>query len=56
MVYTTISTSLLAIFNVQYEMDISNVKSINTICSDSTPIEVSCDYDRSLVVFGGGNY
>jgi hypothetical protein len=56
MVYPTISTSLLAIFNVRCEMDPSKVKSINTVLSNSNPIEMSCDYDRCIVVFGGGNY
>jgi len=56
MVYPTISTSLLAIFIVRCEMNPSNVKSINTVLSKSNRIEIGCDYDRSIVVFGGGNY
>ena len=56
MVYPTISTSLLAIFTVRSEMDPSKVKSINTLLSSSNAIEMSCDYDRCIVVFGGGNY
>lgn len=53
--YPTISTSLLAIFNVRCQMDPSKVKSINTALSNSNPIEMSCDYDQYIVVFGGGN-
>ena len=56
MVYPTISTSLLAIFNVRCEMDPSKVKSINAVLSNSNHLEISCDFDRCLVVFGGGNY
>ena len=56
MVYPTISTSLLAIFNVKCEMDPSKVKSINAVLSNSNLIEMSSDFDRCLVVFGGGNY
>jgi hypothetical protein len=56
MVYPTISTSLLAIFNVRCEMDPSKVKSINAVLSNSNLIEMSSDFDRCLVVFGGGNY
>ena len=56
MVYPTISTLLLAIFNVRCEMNPSKVKSINTELSDSNPNKIGCDYDRSIVVFGGGNY
>jgi hypothetical protein len=56
MVYQTISTSLLAIFNVRCEMDPSKVKSINAVLSNSNLIEMSSDFDRCLVVFGGGNY
>ena len=56
MVYPTISTSLLAIFNVRCEMNPSKVKSINTELSNSNPNKIGCDYDRSIVVFGGGNY
>jgi len=55
MVYPTISTSLTAIFNVRCEMDPSKVKSINTVFSNSNSNEISCDYDRCIVVFGGGN-
>ena len=56
MVYPTISTSLLAIFNVRCEMNPSKVKSINAVLSNSNLIEMSSDFDRCLVVFGGGNY
>ena len=56
MVYPTISTRLLVIFNVRCAMDPSKVKSINTVLSKSNPIQMSCDYDRCGVVFGGGNY
>jgi hypothetical protein len=56
MVYPTIRTSLLAIFNVRCEMDPSKVKSINAVLSNSNLIEMSSDFDRCLVVFGGGNY
>jgi hypothetical protein len=56
MVYPTISTSLLAIFIVRCEMDPSKVKSINAVLSNSNLIEMSSDFDRCLVVFGGGNY
>jgi hypothetical protein len=56
MVYPTISTSLTAIFNVRCEMDPSKVKSINAVLSNSNLIEMSSDFDRCLVVFGGGNY
>jgi hypothetical protein len=56
MVYPTISTSLLAIFNVRCEMDPTKVKSINAVLSNSNLIEMSSDFDRCLVVFGGGNY
>jgi hypothetical protein len=56
MVYPTISTSLLAIFNVRCGMDPSKVKSINAVLSNSNLIEMSSDFDRCLVVFGGGNY
>jgi hypothetical protein len=56
MVYPTISTSLLAIFNVRCETDPSKVKSINAVLSNSNLIEMSSDFDRCLVVFGGGNY
>jgi hypothetical protein len=56
MVYPTISTSLLAIFIVRCEKNPSNVKSINTVLSNSNPIKIGCDYDQSIVVFGGGNY
>ena len=56
MVYPTISTSLLAIFNVRCEMDPSRVKSINAVLSNSNLIEMSSGFDRCLAVFGGGNY
>lgn len=54
MVYPTI-ISLLAIFNVRYEMDLSQVKSINTV-SNRNSSHISREYEAHTIVFGGGNY
>ncbi|MGC2573600.1 MAG: hypothetical protein WA364_18960 [Candidatus Nitrosopolaris sp.] len=51
MVYSTI-IPLLAIFNIEYEMDLSQVKSINNVFSDSNPSQLSCDYKDSTSAFG----
>ena len=53
--YPTISTSLLTILNIRCEMDPSKEKSINTVLSNHSPVEISCDYDP-CILFGGGNY
>jgi hypothetical protein len=55
MIYPTI-ISLLAIFNVRYEMDLSQLKSINNVLSNSNPSQMNCDYEARTIVFGGGNY
>ncbi|MFZ0514930.1 MAG: hypothetical protein WAM14_25230 [Candidatus Nitrosopolaris sp.] len=55
MVYPTI-ISLLAIFNVRYEMDLSQVISINTVLSNRNPNQMSSDYESRTIVFGDGNY
>lgn len=54
MVYPTI-ISLLAIFNVRYEMELSQVKSINNVLSNNNPSQ-SCDYEDRTIVFGDVNY
>jgi len=51
MVYSTI-IPLLAIFNIGYEMDLSQVKSINNVFSDSNPSQLSCDYKDCTSAFG----
>jgi hypothetical protein len=51
MVYSTISP-LLVIFNIGYEMDLSQVKSINNVFSNSNPSQTSCDYKDRTIVFG----
>ena len=50
MVYSTI-IPLLAIFNIGYEMDLSQVKSINMFL-DINPNQTSCDYKDRIIVFG----
>ena len=51
MVYSTI-IPLLDIFNIGYEMDLSQVKSINIVFSNSNPNQMSCDYKDRIIVFG----
>jgi hypothetical protein len=51
MVYSTI-IPLLAIFNIRYEMDLSQVKSINIVFLDINPNQMSCDYKDRIIVFG----
>ena len=51
MVYSTI-IPLLAIFNIGYKMDVSQVKSINNVFSNSNPSQTSCDYKDHTIVFG----
>jgi hypothetical protein len=51
MVYSTI-IPLLAIFNIGYEMNFSQVKAINNVFSNSNPMQMSCDYKDRTIVFG----
>jgi len=51
MVYSTI-IPLLAIFNIRYEMDLSQVRSINIVFLDINPNQMSCDYKDLIIVFG----
>jgi len=51
MVYPTI-IPLLAIFNIRYEMDLSQVKSINIVFLDINPNQMSCDYKDLIIGFG----
>jgi hypothetical protein len=51
MVYSTI-IPLLDIFNIGYEMDLSEVKSTNFVFSNSDPNQMSCDYKYRIIVFG----
>ncbi|HXX96427.1 MAG TPA: hypothetical protein VEL11_04820, partial [Candidatus Bathyarchaeia archaeon] len=51
MVYSTI-IPLLAIFNIGYKMDVSQVKSINNVFSNSNPSQTSYDYKHRTIVFG----
>jgi hypothetical protein len=51
MVYSTI-IPLLAIFNIGYEIDLSQAKSINNVFSNSNPSQMSCAYKDRSIVFG----
>jgi hypothetical protein len=51
MVYSTIIL-LLAIFNIGYRMDLSQVKSINNVFPNSNPNQMSCHYKDRTIVFG----
>ena len=51
MVYSTI-IPLLTIFNIGYEMDLSQVESIKYVFSNSNPSQTSCDYKDHTIVFG----
>jgi hypothetical protein len=55
MVYSTI-IPLLAIFNIGYEIDLSQVKSINNLFSNSNSKQMSCDYKDRTIVFGDVNF
>ena len=51
MVYSTI-IPLSVIFNIGYEMDLSQVNSINNVFSNTNPNQMSCDYKDRTIVFG----